>query len=104
MVKDFAKSEDCRLTSGSFRPIFLDVMHDTRTKPRPRRRRGPFPTLRAFFEQTGVRQSDIAANIGISESHMSNIVSGKRAPSLDVAKELSRETNVPVEAIGSDAP
>jgi antitoxin component HigA of HigAB toxin-antitoxin module len=79
-------------------------MQDTPTKPRPRRRLGPFATLRAFFDKTGVRQSDIADNVGISETHMSNIVSGKRTPSLGLAKKLSRETNVPVEAIGADAP
>lgn len=79
------------------------MIDETPVKPRPRRRLGPFPTLLAFFEKTGIRQSDIAANIGISESHLSNIVSGKRTPSLDVAKKLSRETNVPVEAFGSDA-
>lgn len=70
------------------------------THARPRRRRGPFPTLRAFFDQTGVRQGDIAANVGISESHMSNIVNGKRLPSVTLAVAISHETNVPVEAIG----
>lgn len=68
--------------------------------PHPRRRRGPFPSLRAFFDQTGIRQSDIAANVGISEAHISNIVNGKRTPSLTLAKKLSTETNVPIEAIG----
>lgn len=69
----------------------------------PRRRRGPFPNLRSFFDQTGTRQGDIAANVGISESHMSNIVSGKRIPSLTLAKKLSAETNVPIEALSTDA-
>lgn len=78
-------------------------MQDTPKPLRPKRRRGPFPSLRAFFDQTGVRQSDIAANVGISETHMSNIVSGKRTPSLPLAKALSRETNVPIEAIGASA-
>lgn len=70
------------------------------TKPR-RRARGPFPTLRAFFDQTGIRQSDIAADLGISESHMSNLVSGKRKPSYRIATALTTLTNVPFDAFGA---
>lgn len=91
------------MTKLTSRPIFSDVMNETTHAVRPRRRRGPFPTLRAFFDQTGIRQSDIAANVGISETHLSNIVNGRKSPSLHLAKALSRETNVPVEAIGADA-
>lgn len=98
--QDFSNSEDFQLTNTTIRPRLLDVM--THTRP-PRRRRGPFPTLRAFFDQTGIRQGDIAANVGISESHMSNLVSGKRTPSLSLAKKLSAETNVPIEALSTDA-
>lgn len=78
----------------------MTVTHEAKPK---RRWRKPFPTLRAFFDQTGTRQSDIAANLGISDTHMSNIVNGKRKPSLDLARALSAETNVPIEAIGADA-
>jgi len=70
---------------------------------RIRRRRGPYPTLLAFFEQTGIHQRDIAANLQISESHLSNIVNRKRVPSLKLAKKISQETNVPVEALSDDA-
>lgn len=70
------------------------------TKPR-RRPRGPFPSLRAFFDQTGERQSDLAADLGISESHMSNLVSGKRRPSYRIATALSRLANVPFDAFGA---
>lgn len=71
-------------------------MQDTR---RSRRFRKPFPSLRAFFDQTGIRQADIAADLGISESYMSNIVSGKRTPSAKLLLDLSAATNVPAEAI-----
>lgn len=66
---------------------------------RSRRTRGPFPTLRAFFDQTGILQADIAADLGISEAHLSNIVSGKRTPSYRVAVKLSQLTNVAIEAL-----
>lgn len=66
---------------------------------RPRRPRRPFPTLREFFDATGTLQADIAFDLGISQAHLSNIVSGKRRPSVGIAVELSRLTNVPVEAI-----
>lgn len=75
-------------------------MTETRIR---RRARGPFPSLRAFFERTGVRQSDIASDAGISEAHLSNIISGKRAPSYELAIILSRLTNVPIEQVGSHA-
>ena len=68
-----------------------------------KRVRGPFPSLRAFFDQTGARQADIARDAGISETHLSNIVNGKRTPSYDLALTLSRLTNVPVESIGTSA-
>lgn len=66
------------------------------------RRRGPYSSLKSFFERTGECQRDIAADLGISESHLSNIVSGKRTPSLGIAKKLSVLTNVPIESIGGE--
>lgn len=70
------------------------------TESRPRRRpKRPFATLRDFFDQTGTRQSDIAADLDISEAHMSNIVSGKRRPNVVLALKLSELTNVPIDAI-----
>jgi transcriptional regulator with XRE-family HTH domain len=67
--------------------------------PLRRRYRRPFATLREFFDQTGVRQSDIAADLKISEAHMSNIVSGKRRPSVELAMRMSALTNVPIPGI-----
>jgi DNA-binding XRE family transcriptional regulator len=71
-------------------------MENTRIYRRPRR---PFATLRVYFDQTGTKQADIAADVGISEAHMSNIISGRRKPSVDLACKISALTNVPVEAI-----
>jgi DNA-binding XRE family transcriptional regulator len=74
----------------------------TATTPR-RRTRGPYASLRAFFDHTGTRQADLAVDLGISETHMSNIVNGKRTPSYALAIAISRLTNVPVEFISSHA-
>lgn len=76
------------------------MLNETRPRRRPKR---PFATLRAFFDQTGTRQSDIAADLGISEAHMSNIVSGKRRPNVQLALDLSALTNVPIDAIVHNA-
>lgn len=86
------------MTSEPKSPIFLDVMNDMRPRRRPRR---PFPTLRAYFDQTLTKQVDIAADLGISEAHLSNIVAGRRRPSVVLAVKLSMLTNVPVEAIAN---
>lgn len=61
---------------------------------------GPFASLKDFFEQTQRNQADVAAEVGISESHMSNIVNGARKPSYDVAVRLAQVTNVPMDAVG----
>jgi transcriptional regulator with XRE-family HTH domain len=68
-----------------------------------KRVKGPFSSLRAFFDQAGALQVDVAKDAGISESHLSNIVNGRRTPGYDLAVRLSRLTNVPVESIGTHA-
>lgn len=67
-----------------------------------KRVRGPYPSLRAFFQQTGALQSDVAKDAGISEAHLSNIVNGRRTPGYHLAVTLSRLTNVPMESISTD--
>lgn len=60
-----------------------------------------FASLREFFAQTGIRQEDIAAELGISPAHLSNIVNKKRTPSFDLAIRLSEIANVPIQSISS---
>lgn len=61
----------------------------------------PYDSLRAFFEDTKRNQADVALEVGISESHLSNIVNGNRKPSYDVARDLSRVTGVPMDALAA---
>lgn len=67
--------------------------------PRHYKSRRAYASLTDFFQQTGIRQRDIAEDAGITETHLSNIIAGKRTPSLKIAIELCRLTNVPVEAM-----
>lgn len=59
------------------------------------------PTLReqvrAYLKAHGMTQEDLAAAVGISASHLSEIVNGK-TPSLRVAVALARITNIPESA------
>lgn len=55
--------------------------------------------LGEFFKGTGRTQEDVAATLGISQSHLSLIARGLRNPSLSLALEIERETGVPVESL-----
>lgn len=61
-----------------------------------------YASLREYFDQTGTRQEEVAADLGISGGHLSNIVNGKRVPRLRLAMKISEVTNVPIQAICSD--
>ena len=61
--------------------------------------RRAYPTVHAWMEATGHSQYELAQQLGICDSHLSNILSKTRKPSLDVALKLSRMTNVPIESI-----
>jgi antitoxin component HigA of HigAB toxin-antitoxin module len=64
-----------------------------------RRPKRAYPTVPAWLAETGTAQQDLAKVLGISQSHMSNVLSGKRRCSLRLALRLSKLTNVPVENI-----
>lgn len=59
------------------------------TRPKPR------PVAAAFAR---LKQNDVARRAGISESHLSLIVNGKRTPSLAVAKRLAKVLGLRIEA------
>lgn len=63
------------------------------------KRRKAFPSLQAYFEETGLAQHTIAKRAGITQAHMSNILSGERTPSLPLALKLAKIANVPVESL-----
>lgn len=55
--------------------------------------------LTKHLEGMGISQRVFAARIGCSPSHLSDILSGRRAPSLSLALAIQRETSgaVPVD-------
>ena len=62
--------------------------------------------IRAYLTETGRTQRALAAQLGISPSHLSEIVSGRKRPSLDVAFDIERATGgmVPVQSWGPTHP
>ena len=48
--------------------------------------------LDTYLAQTGIRQSEIADNIGISRGYMSDLVAGEKTPSLKIALAIERVT------------
>jgi DNA-binding XRE family transcriptional regulator len=51
------------------------------------------------MDATNTSQPDLAKVLGISQSHLCNILRGKRRAGWDLALQLARLTNVPVESI-----
>ena len=49
--------------------------------------------LAAWMLKNDVSQEDLATRIGASQGYVSRLLSGKRAPGLDVAFAIERETN-----------
>ena len=63
------------------------------------KRKRAYISLAAYLEGERLTQVDLAKKVGITQSHLSLIVRGDRTPSLPLALELSRVTNVPVETL-----
>jgi transcriptional regulator with XRE-family HTH domain len=67
-------------------------------KPQPKR---TYPNLRAFLEhldEQGTTQAEFAAQMKISEAHLSELKNGRTVPSLSLARRLSQECGVPIES------
>jgi len=52
-------------------------------------------TIQILRQARGVAMTDLAQRAGVSVAYLSLIESGKREPSLDVAKRISSALNVP---------
>ncbi len=52
-------------------------------------------TLSNLIVRNNLRQKQLAARFGVSESHLSLIVRGPRRPSSDVARKIEAETGIP---------
>jgi len=63
------------------------------------KRRRAYLSLADFLQGEGIIQATLAKRAGITQGHLSFIISGDRTPSLPLALKLSRLTNVPVETL-----
>lgn len=59
----------------------------------------PFRSVEAWMTANGVTQRELAKCLGISESHLCNVLGGKKGVSLRLARSISDLTNVPIETI-----
>jgi transcriptional regulator with XRE-family HTH domain len=59
--------------------------------------------LRTYFDAEAVTQAEFAASIGLSAPMLSQIVTGNRRPSLEVALKIAKAANVPVESLMTEA-
>lgn len=64
-----------------------------------KRTRRAYPTLQRYMEATGTTNRQLAKKVGITESHLSNILKKSRRCSLFIALKLSKAANVPVDTI-----
>lgn len=49
--------------------------------------------LRTHLREAGIRQTEFAKQLGISDTYLSQILSGLRCPSISVAVAIERETS-----------
>jgi DNA-binding XRE family transcriptional regulator len=59
----------------------------------------PHPSLKAYLAATKTTQEVFAWRLGITQSALSMIVNGKRAPRLPLALKIHDLTGVPLEAL-----
>lgn len=52
--------------------------------------------IRVFHD---MKQSELAAQLGVSKSHLSEIESGRKTPSLDLAKRYAEAFDLPLSSI-----
>lgn len=64
-----------------------------------RRPKRAYPTVQAWMDATGTSQQDLAKVLGISQSHLCNIIRKNRKASAILALRISRVTNVPIETL-----
>lgn len=62
-----------------------------------RRTKRPYKSLQDWMERTRTNQTQLAAMTGISQSHLSYILTGGKQCSLKLALLLSEVTGVPVQ-------
>lgn len=64
--------------------------------------RKAFPNLQAYFEAPGApSQGEFAARVKMSESFLSEILSGKSRPGFLLALRIAEKANIPVESLAA---
>lgn len=58
-----------------------------------------YDSLKAFVEATGIVQMTLAHDLGISQGHLSKLISRKEQPSLTLAYRIHRRYNVAMEGL-----
>ena len=58
----------------------------------------PPMTLAGFLERSRLSQAMLARLVGISQPYLSELVRGRKCPSLRVAVRLEKVTKIPMEA------
>lgn len=54
--------------------------------------------LKKYLTKTSLTQCDFAEAIGVSNGHLSQLISGQKSPSLELAVKIERETDGFVQA------
>ena len=58
--------------------------------------------LRRYIQKHRTTQRALAAELGISETHLSAILAGRYGPSLDLAARVENLTGIPARAFASE--
>jgi transcriptional regulator with XRE-family HTH domain len=53
-------------------------------------------SLSEFKESKGLTSQELARMLGVSDAHLSMILSGQRSPSRKLAQRISEKTGIPV--------
>lgn len=58
-----------------------------------------YPNLETFLKDTGLTQTELAEDLGISQSYLSRIKTGEVEAPLWLALRIARRTRVPLESL-----
>jgi transcriptional regulator with XRE-family HTH domain len=61
--------------------------------------RRAYPNLEVFLRKSGVSQRALAKRVGVDETYISHIRSGRRVPSLGIAAKIAEKANIPIESL-----
>lgn len=56
-------------------------------------------SLRVYLRRKGETQKSLAARLGITQGHLSHLISGKRGPGLALGLRIHAVTGIPLDAL-----